>query len=150
VNRIKAPCLDCGNPTLHRPRCPECRRARQRQLKKRANKAYDGQWRKLSKRARSLQPWCSRCGATNNLTADHVHPLARGGKTRNLKLGVDVDVLCNRCNAAKGTTIAAAPVRQLVLPLQDEPPGVLPRPHWGVQRVGEAGTLTLTRDEAVR
>ena len=46
-----------GQPTAG-TRCPE-------------HRGYDRRWRVLSERARKLQPWCSDCGATEDLQADH-------------------------------------------------------------------------------
>jgi 5-methylcytosine-specific restriction endonuclease McrA len=43
------------------------------------------------------QPWCSLCGAADDLTADHVVPLAVGGDP----LG-RLRVLCRRCNSGRG------------------------------------------------
>jgi 5-methylcytosine-specific restriction endonuclease McrA len=67
--------------------------------------------RRLSKRPRSDAPWwqdrrakvlavgrCAYCGATEQLTVDHITPLGAGGTNalRNLQC------LCNGCNQAKG------------------------------------------------
>ncbi|HEX2111582.1 MAG TPA: HNH endonuclease [Gaiellaceae bacterium] len=45
----------------------------------------------------AAQPYCSHCGATRGLTADHLIPLARGGNP----LG-PLRVLCRRCNSRRG------------------------------------------------
>ena len=52
------PCLDCGEPTALTRR-PE-------------HRGYDAEWDRLSRRARRLQPWCSDCGSTEDLQADHL------------------------------------------------------------------------------
>ncbi len=57
---------------------------------------YDAEWRALAKAAVALQPWCSRCGATEDLTADHIDPEKRTGLTLD-----DVQVLCRRHNSKK-------------------------------------------------
>jgi 5-methylcytosine-specific restriction endonuclease McrA len=44
----------------------------------------------------AAHPWCSNCGATSDLTADHVTPLARGGHP----LG-PLRVLCRSCNSSR-------------------------------------------------
>lgn len=41
---------------------------------------------------------CVTCGATADLTADHIHPVARGGETTLQNL----QTLCRRCNSRKG------------------------------------------------
>ncbi len=82
------PCLDCGTLSAS-TRCPPCR-------------GYDSEWERLSKKARKLQPFCSDCGATEDLQADH-SPEAwtrrAAGKPIRLK---DVDVVCGPCNIGRG------------------------------------------------
>lgn len=92
------PCLDCGVPSVG-PRCP----AHTVDAKPPASdRGYDGAWTKLSKRARRLQPFCSDCGSTEDLQADHL-PIAwerkAAGKAVRLQ---DVRVLCGPCNRAAG------------------------------------------------
>ena len=60
-------------------------------------RGYDAEWRRLSKEARERQPWCTFCGATENLTGDHIDPTKRTDLTLD-----DVQVLCQPCNTAKG------------------------------------------------
>lgn len=109
------PCLTCGTLTsasrcevherdhvnaYRRETKPDRRRVRlsPKEL------GYDFQWQKLSARARALQPWCSDCGETENLTADHL-PVAwerkEQGKTIRLQ---DVDVVCGPCNSKRGSS----------------------------------------------
>lgn len=83
---------DCGEPS-ETSRCPEHAYPEPAKLSRR-ERGYDEAWTKLSKRARELQPWCSACGATDDLTGDHLRWPARTLK--------DVDVLCRSCNAKKG------------------------------------------------
>ena len=45
---------------------------------------------------------CLKCGATNDLTIDHIVPRAFGGASRISNL----QTLCRPCNSAKGATIA--------------------------------------------
>lgn len=85
------PCLKCGTPTPLGSYCanhqPPPRRRRPRpDLEQHA-------WRKLSKAAREAHPWCTLCGATTDLTLDHV-------QARTHTAGFQV--LCRRCNARKG------------------------------------------------
>ncbi len=58
---------------------------------------YGRQWKRLSRAAIEAQPWCSYCGATDDLTGDHPIPLARGGEVLQEPV-----VLCRRCNGARG------------------------------------------------
>jgi len=57
---------------------------------------YAGAWQKLAKEAIQKQPWCTYCGATTDLTVDHVTP-------RSLVDGVQV--LCRSCNSSKGRRV---------------------------------------------
>jgi 5-methylcytosine-specific restriction endonuclease McrA len=44
------------------------------------------------------QPYCSDCGATADLTGDHITPRSRGG----LNTPTNIRVLCRSCNSSKG------------------------------------------------
>lgn len=101
------PCLNCGEPS-DASRCEECaleiRRAEDRRRGARGqDRAYwTPQWRSLSRRARRIQPFCSDCGATTDLQADHSPEAWRryyAGKTIRLQ---DIDVVCGPCNRARG------------------------------------------------
>jgi 5-methylcytosine-specific restriction protein A len=59
-----------------------------------AARGYDSDWRRLSKLARTLQPWCSDCGSLTDLTADHLRWPATSLD--------DVDVVCRACNSRRG------------------------------------------------
>ena len=66
-------------------RCPGCH-ARKRSM-------YGGDWARLARAAIAAHPWCVDCGATTDLTADHV----RAGS-----LSQGVAVRCRSCNSRKG------------------------------------------------
>lgn len=100
---MKKPCLVCG-VLADKPRCPICNKKYQR-LKStsrpsRADRGYDANWKRLSKQLRLLQPYCSICKATKDLTVDHIIPLSKGGST----VGSNLQVLCRRCNSSKGVS----------------------------------------------
>lgn len=101
------PCLDCGELTDLGPRCDQCRPAEDRRHVRAPKtsstaRGYDTAWRKLSERARRLQPWCSDCGSHEDLTTDHsAEAWQRKADGLPIRL-VDVDVLCRGCNAARG------------------------------------------------
>ncbi len=102
------PCLGCGVVVMepdskHGARCESCTeewkaaRPRRGERKSKASSwalGYDSKWRRLSKRARQLQPWCSDCHSTEDLTADHLRWPA-------LSLA-DIDVVCRSCNSKRG------------------------------------------------
>lgn len=101
------PCLDCGQPAPG-TRCDACRLAhargveRQRDRPTTTRRGYGSRWKRLSRQARRMQPWCSRCGTELDLTGDHVVALAAGGPRLPRIDSGGLDVLCRRCNAAKG------------------------------------------------
>lgn len=46
------------------------------------------------------QPYCAACGATEDLTVDHIVPLARGGRGELSNL----QTLCRMCNGSKAAS----------------------------------------------
>lgn len=63
---------------------------------------YSTEWDKLSRRARRLQPWCTDCGATTDLSADHL-PIAWERKAAGLSIRLtNIDVVCRSCNSKRG------------------------------------------------
>lgn len=105
-------CIDCGEVTpAGNPRCDSCRtntdrkkirRRRNERKSSPASRGYDHRWRRLSLLARQRQPFCSDCGATTDLQADH-SPEAWRRKERGLAVRLqDIDVVCGRCNRKRG------------------------------------------------
>jgi 5-methylcytosine-specific restriction protein A len=98
------PCLTCGEPSAasycddHQPATWQHRKGTAHQ------RGYDAAWNRLSRRARRLQPFCSDCGTTEDLTTDHL-PSAWQRKAEGKPLRLrDVDVVCAPCNLARGTS----------------------------------------------
>lgn len=97
---MKRPCL-YGHGTYAGRHCPECerQRTRSRDLSHYNDREYREQRAELVR----IEPWCHnpKCpyddvGSTANpLTADHVIPVAQGGRAGPLT------VLCKRCNSGK-------------------------------------------------
>lgn len=102
------PCLECGTPSP-RPRCPE---HTPRDTKTSAHKrGYDWQWTRLSKRARKLQNWCTDCGATEGLQADHTpQAWARKEAGKPIRLQ-DIAIRCGPCNRSAGAARGNAVTR---------------------------------------
>lgn len=107
---MKSTCLSCGSVIpAGTTRCDDCRRANDRRRingggKKPSPKTrgYDAQWKRLSLRARKLQPFCTDCGATTDLQADHT-PEAWDRHDRGLPIRLqDIDVVCGTCNRRRG------------------------------------------------
>lgn len=93
------PCLVCGEPSA-KARC--LIHAPKRAKPSRELRGYDEAWRKLSKRARRLQPFCTDCGATNDLQTDHT-PEAWARRQAGLAIRIeDIDVVCGPCNRRRG------------------------------------------------
>lgn len=105
-------CGTCGTPYEEdhgQGQCEQCRPKRDyryddvRTGKGTAKqRGYDQHWRKLSRRARRLQPFCSDCGRTDDLTADH-STTAWQRHEQGLPIRLeDIDVVCRGCNADRG------------------------------------------------
>ena len=84
-------CLDCGTPSYW-SRCALHRTARTRV--RTAN-------RQAAAAIVRLSPVCEDCGATSDLTSDHVVALARGGTNAGRQR-----VLCRSCNSRRGGGLA--------------------------------------------
>jgi hypothetical protein len=98
------PCLSCGS-LCSGSRCEECQPV---QLSS-TRRGYGSSWAKLSKRCRSLAPFCAEpgCGSTENLTLDHT-PAAwakvAAGKTLTMQDAYNglLVVRCQACNNRAG------------------------------------------------
>lgn len=90
-------CPDCGRICLlarHELalRCRDCSKKKHHHLHhQRTRKKYNGAYRKARQRLIEAHPYCSLCGAEENLTAHHV-----GGGADNSKL----TILCEKCHQA--------------------------------------------------
>jgi hypothetical protein len=73
----------CPYPVASRGRCS-------RHTKSTAARGYGSAWRRASRAAISAQPWCTDCGATQDLTGDH--PTADRPW---------IDVVCRACNTRR-------------------------------------------------
>jgi len=73
---------------------------------KRARKRIRNADRPIARAVVAASPVCAWCGATEDLTADHVDPLAGGGTNEGER-----QTLCRVCNSAKGTTGRCHPQR---------------------------------------
>lgn len=88
---MKRPCLACGAPVAGAPRHRRC-----------APAPYGAAWQRMSRAQIAREPQCRICGhrgsRSNPLTADHVLPLAAGGRSEFSNL----QTLCRAHNSAKG------------------------------------------------
>ena len=114
-SRTVKPCLDCGEPS-HTTRC-EQHRLPEPPKPSAASRGYNNAWTRLSKRARRLQPFCTSCGATEDLQADH-SPEAWARKAAGLPIRLqDIDVVCGTCNRSRGAARGYAPNRAVQDPI---------------------------------
>jgi 5-methylcytosine-specific restriction endonuclease McrA len=108
------PCLDCGGPCTG-TRCPDCRPPDTKASAR--DRGYRTAWDKLSRRARKLQPWCTSCGAVDDLTLDHIIPISVEPE---LALAVENgQVLCRPCNGRRGNTYTHADAAAVLTRLRD-------------------------------
>ena len=105
------PCLTCGEPSTE-SRCPDHTRPEALRARGTAEeRGYDAAWRRLSKRARRLQPFCGwpGCGSSRNLSGEHT-PEAwwrkENGKPIRLQ---DIEVLCAKHQAEAGSSRPGSP-----------------------------------------
>jgi len=78
-------CLTPGCPELvTKGRCPAHRPTEEQ-------RGYGREWRRVRKAVVQAQPWCSWCGATSDLVADHV---VSGDPSA-------LQTLCRSCNSKK-------------------------------------------------
>lgn len=101
-------------------------------------RGYDRRWRALAAEAIARQPWCSVCGATTDLTGDHIIPVSRGGLTTR----ANVQVLCRSCNSIK-----SARVRRTQLSLDDALSGLW-APPAGQMRDTTSGGAVVRQESA--
>ena len=105
MTRLPVRCLGCGTICQPRPnqdgRCDRCYLMGQR-LRNVVRHHYTGQWPTIRKALLAARPWCQACQATADLTVDHIVPVSRGGTHE----GHNLQVLCRRCNSAKGAKSA--------------------------------------------
>lgn len=114
VSSLRSVCAQCGtvyDREANGASCPECKPPRtvtvatvmhERRRGTTRQRGYDERWRRLSERARRVQPFCSDCGRTDELTTDHS---PRAWQRRELGLTIrleDVDVVCAPCNTERG------------------------------------------------
>lgn len=121
---VPIPCVECGRLS-DRNRCVSHRPVPKRKPKPSpSRRGYDKTWRLLSKTARALSPICADCGATIDLTADHLRWPA-------LSLD-DVEVVCRSCNSARGARRLGG------VPIEGSPEYPTRYPQSGIDCEGES------------
>jgi hypothetical protein len=125
VTDLPTVCPTCCDPYERadsNARCPRCQPNRERSTAaerrreldrpSREQRGYDWTWRKLSRRARRLQPFCTDCGTADDLTTDHTtEAWQRHARGQVIRL-TDVDVVCRRCNTDRGAARGKHPTHE--------------------------------------
>ncbi len=101
---MRKPCLTCGLPSEDTYRDEHQRKGWQHRETSARARGYDTAWDRLSRRARRIQPWCSLCLRTTELTTDHLpEAWRRKAEGKSIRLR-DVRVLCSPCNVDAGSS----------------------------------------------
>jgi 5-methylcytosine-specific restriction enzyme A len=79
--------------------CPDCSRKRNRARGSSTKRGYNKRHRQLASLAILHHPYCAVCNTTEDLTADHIVPLSKGG-ANTLS---NYRVLCRRHNSQRGS-----------------------------------------------
>ncbi|SEC94366.1 Uncharacterised protein (plasmid) [Tsukamurella tyrosinosolvens] len=107
---MRRPCLGCGELIARGNRCGPCTpKVPTRAV---AHAGTDSRWRRLSLKARKLQPFCIDCRTTRNLTADHLLPVSEFPE-----LAYEIEnltVRCRSCNSIRGTTWTTADAEEVL------------------------------------
>lgn len=105
---LNRPCAGCGEPGPE-TYCRDCRPPEAPKARSSTERGYDTQHQKLSRRARKLQPWCTGCGATEDLQLDHSpETWQRRAEGKPLRLTDYRGVYCGDCNRKNGAAKPAA------------------------------------------
>jgi 5-methylcytosine-specific restriction endonuclease McrA len=64
-----------------------------------SERGYDAVHQRLSKLAIARHPYCTDCGTTGDLCADHIIPTSQGGRN----VLSNYEVRCRSCNSSRAT-----------------------------------------------
>jgi 5-methylcytosine-specific restriction endonuclease McrA len=99
------PCLSCGELS-QQSRCPEHQPKPKATTKLRPKghvHTNPTRWKRLSDKARKLQPWCLDCGTHDDLTGDHIIPVHEDPSLAYEVL--NIAVRCRSCNGRRGANV---------------------------------------------
>ena len=106
------PCLACGDLITAGTRCSSCTPADTKKPRQIAHAGTDSQWRRLSLRARRMQPFCIDCHTDQDLTADHILPVDQFPE---LAYAMEnITVRCRPHNSARGNRYTRAEAEQVL------------------------------------
>ena len=123
------PCIRCGGVFATGSHCTDCRPKDNRTNREHVAWRNNAQWKDLSKRLRRTSPFCEWCGATEQLTVDHILPVS---DYEELAYAVEnCRVLCKACNGRRGHTFtldeAEAVLKRLEATQRRQPTKISPR-----------------------
>jgi 5-methylcytosine-specific restriction enzyme A len=106
-------CRYCSRITTEGYYHAECGKAYQREKSRRrravkgttSERGYDITHQRLSKLAIARHPYCTDCGTTSDLCADHIIPTSQGGKN----VLSNYEVRCRGCNSSRATKKSELP-----------------------------------------
>lgn len=140
------PCLHCGDLIATGTRCSTCTPADTKKPRKIAHAGTDNQWRRLSLRARRMQPFCTDCHTDQDLTADHIIPVDVAPELAHTT--ENITVRCRPHNSARGNRYTQAEAEQVLnalLSAQARRPSPRLRKLIPVaQRAAQVGTSPLS------
>jgi 5-methylcytosine-specific restriction protein A len=94
---LMKPCIDCGVEYTYRSRCDSCQSVYESRRGKTTERGYGSLWQRMARAHLRRHRSCVQCGRTDDLTVDHIVPIAKGGKSDSHNL----QTLCRSCNSAK-------------------------------------------------
>ena len=106
------PCIACGEVISTGTRCSTCTPADTKKPRKIAHAGTDNQWRRLSLRARRMQPFCIDCHTDQDLTADHIIPVDIAPELAHTT--ENITVRCRPHNSARGNRYTQAEAEQVL------------------------------------
>lgn len=106
------PCIACGEVISTGTRCSTCTPADTKKARKIAHAGTDSQWRRLSLRARRMQPFCIDCHTDQDLTADHIIPVDVAPELAYTT--ENITVRCRPHNSARGNRYTQAEAEQVL------------------------------------
>lgn len=111
ISGVLIPCLDCGELSPN-ARCEQHDKEHKRDKESRRDRSNrpdrfgsaNTHWKRLSAKARKLQPFCLDCGSKDNLESDHL-PSAWLKTANHKPLTLDdIEVVCADCNVKRGSS----------------------------------------------
>lgn len=105
------PCARCGDIIPTGTYCSDCRPKPTPRPRGHIH-GNPTKWKALSAKARRLQPWCSKCDATTDLTTDHVIPYSVAPALAYCR--ENTRILCRSCNSTRGNRCTPEDIQAVI------------------------------------